>query len=102
MLHILTTSDTWRQSAEIRAYPANSLIIALLSIPAYALMSTPYGSNTQPSTSCRFPVVVIQHPAEPFAPKHRSGQLPHCRRRSDERIVKSLVIPLRVIVFDVV
>ena len=37
--HYLTTSDTWRQSAGIRAYPANTLTIALLSLPAYALMS---------------------------------------------------------------
>ena len=62
----------------------------------------PYGSNTQRNTLCRFPVVVVQHPAEPFAPKHRSGQLPHFRRRSDDRVLESLVIPLRVIMLDVV
>ena len=35
----LTTSDTWRYYAGIWGYPANSLTIALLSLPPYALMS---------------------------------------------------------------
>ncbi len=73
-------------------------------VPVYgqpAIRRRSYGSNTLPNTLCRFPVVVTQHSAEPFMPKHRSGHLPHFRRRSDESILQSLVIPLCVIVLEV-
>ncbi len=47
-------------------------------------------------------MVGIHHPAEPFAPKHRSGRLPYYQFGSDENILQFLMIPLGVIVPDVV